>query len=349
MAHGAGVQETPQAGARRALPTSRLDLDGGADGERRWLRNHRSWARAVIYGLIAALGWGTSAVAATNAARRAGTYIAVLTGQGVGVAVLVTLAVVLRSSLAPIGVTTAIGLAGAGLLGLLGYLTFYRALEYGNAVGLVSAISATYGGIATLLAVVVLGEHIGGTGAAGVVLAVTGVAMATAFSQASAQAPPVAVAEPIVGVAPAPSRARHLSRAGIPLALASAAAYGVGGFLLGSYSARAGALGSALVAHGTSVTVLLLALPFLARKKAWRASPSSMTWAVAAGLTDVVGLLAFTRGGQAGQVAVTAAVSSVFPAIPLLGGLIMFGERLGRWQLLGIALIIAGLVLIGLR
>jgi drug/metabolite transporter (DMT)-like permease len=333
----------PQAGASRALPISRLDLDGGADGERRWLRDHRSWARAVIYGLIAALGWGTSAVAATNAARRAGTYIAVLTGQGVGVAVLVMLAVLLRSSLAAIGVTTAIGLAGAGLLGLLGYLTFYRALEYGNAVGLVSAISATYGGIATLLAVIVLGEHIGGTGAAGVVLAVTGVAMATAFSQASAQAPP------IVGVAPAPSRARNLSRAGIPLALASAAAYGVGGFLLGGYSARAGALGSALVAHSTSVTVLLLALPFLARKKAWRASPSGMTWAVAAGLTDVVGLLAFTRGGQAGQVAVTAAVSSVFPAIPLLGGLIMFGERLGRWQLLGITLIIAGLVLIGLR
>jgi drug/metabolite transporter (DMT)-like permease len=303
----------------------------------------------VIYGLFAALGWGTSAVLATNAARRAGTYIAVLTGQGVGVAVLVILAVFLRSSLAAIDATTAIGLAGAGLLGLAGYLTFYRALEYGSAVGLVSAISATYGGITTLLAVIVLGEHIGGIGAAGVVLAVTGVAMATAFSHASAQAPPIAVAEPMVGVAPAPSRVRNLSRAGIPLALASAAAYGVGGFLLGDYSARAGALGSALVAHSTSVTVLLLALPFLGRKKAWRASPSGMSWAVAAGLTDLVGLLAFTRGGQVGQVAVTAAVSSVFPAIPLIGGLIMFGERLGRWQLAGITLIIAGLVLIGLR
>jgi len=113
-------------------------------------------------------------------------------------------------------------------------------------------------------------------------------------------------------------------------------------------SARAGALGSALVAHGASVTVLVLALPFLGRKQAWRASASGLTWAVAAGLTDVVGLLAFSRGGQAGQVAVTAAVSSVYPAIPLLAGLVMFGERLGRWQLLGVILIIVGLVLIGL-
>jgi len=307
-----------------------------------------SGAGSVIYGLIAAIGWGTSAIAATNAARRAGTYIAVLSGQGVGVAVLVILAAFLHPSLGAIDLATAIGLVGAGLLGLLGYLTFYRALEYGGAVGLTSAISATYGGITTLLAVIVLGEHIGGFGAAGVVLAVTGIALASAYSSAGAETPPIAVAEPIVGVAPGPSRGRRLSRAGVPLALASALTYGIGGFLLGGYSARAGALGSALVAHGASVTALLLALPFLGRVKAWRAGASGMVWAVAAGLTDVVGLLAFSRGGQAGQVAVTAAVSSVYPAIPLLAGLVMFGERLGRWQLLGVILIIAGLVLIGL-
>jgi len=302
----------------------------------------------VIYGSIAALGWGFSAIAATNAARRAGTYIAVLSGQGVGVAVLVILAVFLHTSLDAIDAAAAIALVGAGLLGLLGYLTFYRALETGGAVGLISAISATYGGITTLLAVIVLGEHIGGSGAAGVVLAVTGVAIASAYSQAGAQAPAIAVAEPIVGVAPWPSRVRGLTRAGVPLALASAVTYGVGGFLLGDYSARAGALGSALVAHGASVTVLLLALPFLGRRQAWRTSGSSLVWATAAGLTDVVGLLAFSRGGQAGQVAVTAAVSSVYPAIPLVGGLVMFGERLGRRQVLGITLIIAGLVLLGL-
>ena len=91
-------------------------------------------------------------------ARRAGTYIAVLSGQGIGVAVLVVLAAFLRPSLGAIDPATAIGLVAAGLLGLLGYLTFYRALEYGGAVGLTSAISATYGGITTLLAVFVLGE-----------------------------------------------------------------------------------------------------------------------------------------------------------------------------------------------
>ena len=303
---------------------------------------------SVIYGLVAAAGWGLSAVAATHAARRAGTYIAVLCGQGLGVIVLLLLTAVLHSSFAAVTGNVAAALAGAGLLGLLGYLTFYRALEYGGAVGLVSAISATYGGVTTVLAVILLGEHLGAYGTVGVALAVAGVAMASVHSPATAEASPVAVGEPIVGVAPAPSRIRNLSRAGIPLAFASALTYGAGGFLLGDYSARAGWLTSALLAHGSSVTALLIALPFLARRKPSRPAASAVGWAAAAGLTDVVGLLAFSRGGSAGQVAVTAAVSSVYPAIPLVAGLVIFGERLGRRQIAGVGLIVGGLVLIGL-
>src|SRR5215510_3063648 len=121
----------------------------------------------VIYGLIAAIGWGTSAIAATNAARRAGTYISVLSGQGIGVLVLVLLAAFRRPPLATLPGPAVAGLAGAGLLGLLGYLTFYRALEYGGAVGLVSAISATYGGVTTVPAVILLGEHLGAYGTVG--------------------------------------------------------------------------------------------------------------------------------------------------------------------------------------
>jgi len=301
----------------------------------------------VVYGLIAALGWGLSAVAATNAARRAGTYLAVLCGQGLGVLVLILLAALLRPSFAAADGTVALGLAGAGLLGLVGYLAFYRALEYGGAVGLVSAISATYGGVTTVLAVVGLGERITGAGALGVALAVAGIALAAARPARAAEAS-VAVGEPIVGVAPAPSRIRSLSRAGVPLAIVSALAYGVGGFLLGEYAAPAGWLVAALVAHGASVTALLIALPLLARRKASRGSASGVIWAAAAGLTDAVGLLAFARGGQAGQVAVTAAVSSVYPVIPLVAGILLFGEQLTRRQLAGVAGIIAGLVLIGL-
>lgn len=302
----------------------------------------------MIYGLVAGVAWGLSAVAATNAARRAGSYLAVLVGQGLGVVVLLVLTAALRPSFGAVTGQVAMGLAGAGLLGLLGYLAFYRAVEYGGAVGLVSAINATYGGVTTALAVIVLGEHLTARGTAGVVLAVAGVAMASARPRRVTGAPPIAVGEPIVGVAPAPSRIRSLSRAGIPLAIASALTYGAGGFLLGDYSARAGWLTSALVAHGCSVTALLVGLPFLGRRMPLRPSASGAVWAAAAGLTDAAGLLAFSRGGSVGQVAVTAAVSSVYPAIPLVAGLALFGERLGRRQLAGVGFIVLGLVLLGL-
>lgn len=300
----------------------------------------------MVYGLIAALGWGLSAVAATNAARRAGTYLAVLCGQGVGVVVLLALTALVQPSFAAASAGVVLSLAGSGLLGLIGYLAFYRALEYGGAVGLVSAISATYGGVTTILAVAVLGERLGVAGAVGVALAVAGIAVAAA-QQAAGEPAPVAVGEPIVGIAPGPSRIRRMSRAGVPLAIACALAYGLGGFLLGKNSAHAGWLVAALVAHGASITVLLMALPLLGRPKAWRGSASGVMWAGAAGLTDAVGLLAFSRGGQVGQVAVTAAVSSVYPVIPLIAGILLFGEHLTRRQLTGVAAIIAGLILIG--
>ena len=141
------------------------------------------------YGLIAAVMWGLSAVAAAKAARRTGTYLAVLCGQGLGVLSLLALAAVVRPSFAAVDGAVALHLAGAGLVGLVGYLCYYRAIEDGP-VGLGSAISSTYGGIAALLAVIVLGERLGVIGIAGVVLAVAGVAMAIA--RATGATPPEA-------------------------------------------------------------------------------------------------------------------------------------------------------------
>jgi drug/metabolite transporter (DMT)-like permease len=45
---------------------------------------------------------------------------------------------------------------------------------------------------------------------------------------------------------------------------------------------------------------------------------------------------------------VTAATSSAYPVIPLVGGLLIFHERLMRQQVGGAILIVAGLILLGL-
>jgi len=453
----------------------------------------------VTYGLIAAVAWGLSTVAAAGAARQLGTYYAVLISQVLGLAGLGALAVVRHPLLAP-GARPLAGLAAAGVLGLLGWVCYYRALETGP-VGLVSALGACYGGVTALLAVTVLGERIGVTGDAGVVLATAGVALAAARTNpkpatvgpdaatpaAGMHPKPVAAASdaatPAAGTvspplrqpamtalaapgAPAPwtrdrdpdlertdvlgtwlpeagppeagppeadraarrrarrsasphsgppqaggphprprqtglqragaswramqpasrpadrppSRARRLrarrprsrrsgtahsdmpqnkapqagvrrkllARPGATMALASALIYGAGAFLLGHYSVREGWLAATLVTYATSVLALAAALPFAGRRRAPWPGARSLTWAVAAGVTEVIALLAFARGGQAGQVAVTAAVSSLSPALVLAAGYLVFRERLSARQLFGATCIMAGLVLLGL-
>jgi drug/metabolite transporter (DMT)-like permease len=309
----------------------------------------------VTYGLIAALAWGISTIAAAWAARQVGTYMTLLVSQLVGAGFLGLLAVMMRPSLAGLDGLALPGLAGAGLLGLVGWLTYYKALEDGP-VGVVSAIAATYGGVAAVLAVLVLGERLGLSGGAGVILAVGGVGLAAARS-------------------PGGLAAGAIARSGILLALVSAATYGVGSFLLGAISAQVGWLPAALVAYGSSVAVLVVVLPFRragGRRGGVAPRPDSrpsatgdgepdtasgrgrpgyrpgLGWATAAGLTEAVALAAFSRGGQAGQVAVTAAVSSLYPIIPLAAGGVVFHERLSWRQVLGVACIIAGLVMISL-
>lgn len=92
---------------------------------------------------------------------------------------------------------------------------------------------------------------------------------------------------------------------------------------------------------------------------------------VLAGVVAVIGYLAMYRGLESGHVGLvsaisacyggvialpsvsllherlTAAVSSAYPVIPLIGGLPFFRERLMRQQFGGALLILAGLVLLG--
>jgi bacterial/archaeal transporter family protein len=303
-----------------------------------------------MYGLIAALAWGISTIAAAHAARRMGTYNAVLVSQVLGLTMLVVLTAILRPSLAAVDGRTAGGLAAAGVLGLLGWLSYYRALEHGP-VGLVSAVGATYGGVTALLAVAVLGESIGGIGGTGIVLAVGGAAMAAARASDAAPStvPACDGAAVLTRSLPRLGFVRpSIAQPGIPLALMSALTYGIGAFLLGQYSVRAGWLPSTLVAYTASVLALLLALPFLGKPMATGSRSSGLMWAAAAGVTEVAALLAFSRGGQVGEVAVTAAVSSLYPALALAAGIVMFRERLSSRQVVGVSCIAAGVVMLSL-
>jgi drug/metabolite transporter (DMT)-like permease len=283
----------------------------------------------MTYGLLSALSWGVSTLLAAVAARRIGALRTVVFGEAAGLAGYWTVFLLGHFSFRGLGSGTAWLLVLAGVVGVVGYLAMYRGLESGH-VGLVSAISACYGGVIVVLSVVLLHERLTAAAVAGIVATVAGVMLA--------------VTRRVGSSAPAAGT----SAIGVAFGLTAALTYGVAGFMIGRYSVSLGWLVPVVVARGGAMVLLLAVLATPLRSPAVPRLGPGLAWALAAGLADAAGLVFFTRGDQVGLVAVTAAVSSAYPVIPLIGGLLLFRERLLLQQAGGALLILAGLVLLGL-
>jgi uncharacterized membrane protein len=279
----------------------------------------------MTYGLLAALSWGVATLGAAMAARRIGAFRTVVIGEAAGLTGYVTLFVLGHFSLRGVGPVAWVLLL-AGIVGVGGYLALYRGLESGH-IGLVSAISASYGGIIALLSVLLLGERLTVAAAVGITLTVAGVVLASGR---------------------AGSATRETARAaGIAFGLIAALCYGVGGFLLGRYARDFAWLVPVIVARAGAMVFLLGLMATPLRRFPTRRIGPGVAWAVGAGLADAAGLVFFIRGDQVGLMAITGAVSSAYPIIPLIGGLVLLRERMARLQAGGAVLILAGLVLLG--
>jgi drug/metabolite transporter (DMT)-like permease len=65
-------------------------------------------------------------------------------------------------------------------------------------------------------------------------------------------------------------------------------------------------------------------------------------------VVDVFGLISYSRGSELGLVSIVSAASAAFPLVPVAGGIVLFQERPAITQFLGVALVIGGLILLGL-
>ena len=294
----------------------------------------------MTYGSLCALCWGISTLLAAVAARRIGALRTVVLGEAAALVSYLLVFIFGHFSLNGVG-DSAWLLILAGLIGVCGYLALYRGLESGH-VGLVSAISACYGGVIALLSVVLLRERLTAAAVAGIVATVAGVMLAVMRRQAVLE-------EEAVAPEGTASAARVKAPAiGAAFGMAAALCYGVGGFMIGRYTRDLGWLAPVVVARCGAMVLLLGLLATPLRGPAGARLTQGLPWALAAGLVDAAGLVCFARGDQVGLVSVTAAVSSAYPLISLVGGLLFFRERLRPQQVGGAVLLLAGLVLLGL-
>ncbi len=287
----------------------------------------------MIYGLVAALGWGLSDLWAAISGRRIGSGRTVVVAQ-VAAAVVVSLLVLLvQPDLSKIP-TVAPWLVPNAFIGAAAFATLYRGLQLGP-IAVVSPVLASYAVVPVILSVVLLGETLGGWEVVGVVVTIAGAALTSTDPRALR----------------AGTRTRP---AGLSWAIVSTLLFGVATYVMGWSAQRAGFLPSLWFGRLTMMSVFLVAALILrlrtrstGTEPAPRASSSALRFAALVGVVELVGTMSYARGAEVGLVSIVTAASATYPLIPVLGGVMLLHERPVPTQYLGVAMVIGGLVLLG--
>ncbi len=284
----------------------------------------------MIFGLTTAVAWGLSDLLAAVVGRRIGSFRTLIIAQVTGLVLCLAWWVAARPPIGRLDAGAVAALAAAGALAAAAYVALYRGLELGP-VALVSPIVSAYAAGPVILAVVVLHEHLSALGAGGAATTLAGAVLACTNPHALRSGRPRA-------------------RTGIPHAILAMAGFAIGAFVIAAFARPLGWFAPVALSRTAGLVTLASAPLIVPRLTAARAdSPSrgALLLAAAVGALDIGGVAIFARASQLGLVALVAAVSATFPLIPVLGGVALFGERLARSQVVGVALVIGGLVLLG--
>ena len=266
----------------------------------------------ILAGLTAALCWGLSTVVASRSTRILGSQqaLAYVFGLGLPIVLVAALATGLPAHAGPRSLSWAVL---AGVASAVGLSLMYQALRLGK-VGVVAPIASTEGALAALFAIA-LGERL-----------TVGVAISLAV---------VAVGVVVVTMR---GRASDVHLRPSAFALAAACCFGVG--LVGSSRAgdTLGPFWTILVARIIGVAIVVG--PLVARGSL--RLPGRAWWMVTfSAVAELVGFTAFVAGSHR-SVAIPAVLASQFAAIAAVTSYFVFGERIGRRQIAGALVIIAG-------
>jgi uncharacterized membrane protein len=284
----------------------------------------------VIYGLAAALGWGLADFLGAVSSRRIGSFAAVVSGQLLSAAFMTIVFAFAGGTLGSIhGLLWFVALNGVA--SMIAYASHFRALQLGP-VAVVSPIGAGYAVVGVVLSFLILGERPSAVAVVGMVVVVVGTMLVTTDIRAL-------------------RAGLHERAPGLPWAFVSALTFGVAGFLLGYTVKRSGDWIVALWASRVALVTAFAPFILIRRKDlraVWPATGLGVGVALLAGLADILGVTSYSAGAQAGFVSIVLAASAVFPVVAVALSVRLLGERLVLNQLAGIALVVGGLLMLGL-
>jgi drug/metabolite transporter (DMT)-like permease len=287
--------------------------------------------------LIAALCWGSTDVMGTIGGRRLGSLPVIAIAQASSLAITAVVALGLRLQLP--SDPFVLLLAGVfGVVAAAAYLSFFTALRIGP-LAVVSPVVAAYGGLTVLLAVLVRGETLHPIQALGAVLATAGVVLTGIVFDGGWRG------TRIVGRGVLFSLVAMFLFAVLTVGLATPIR--IAGWLPVLLASR---VANALTIW-TVLVVVVVARPrgseTLLATTAGRTNRAVLA-AVAAGVLDIVGFVAFAIGLERAPTWIVGLASSFGPVVAVIVAVVLWGERLRASQWVGLAGIAAGLVAVAL-
>jgi drug/metabolite transporter (DMT)-like permease len=214
-------------------------------------------------------------------------------------------------------------LGGIGNAG--GLLLSYRALRVGQ-VGIVAPIVSTEGAVTALVALLA-GESLSVAVAATLAVIAGGVVLS---ASSGGDAPRAGAVEPAA------------ARRAALYATGAALTFGVSLYGTGRISGELPVAWVVLPARLAGVVAVALPLLLAGRLRLTRPAAPLV---VAAGLGEVLGFASFAAGAPHG-IAVAAVLASQFAAIAAVLAFVLFGERLARIQVAGVAAIVSGVAVL---
>jgi drug/metabolite transporter (DMT)-like permease len=310
--------------AEARAPGQRQPRASGTGGERakRAACHTRASMVAIAGGLGAALSWAIATLASSRSSRMIGAVSVI--GWVMAVGLVASIGPALAAGPYPLGLPELAALLVVGVTYNGGLLLTYAGLSIGR-VSIVAPIVATEGAVAALISVA-LGEPLALTTAILLVAIAVGVVLA-AFERA----------------ADAQSDARRgdaaANRRAVFLAIAAAGTFSIGLVTAGRLG-EAGMPPAWVILAARSLGTLAIAAP-LALLGRLRLTRPAVPLVLVAGVLEALGSGLYVVAASEG-IATAAVMSSQFAAIAAVAAFFLFGERLQRIQLVGVAMIALG-------
>jgi uncharacterized membrane protein len=280
----------------------------------------------VIWGLLAALGWGSADLGATVGGRRIGSFPTVIIAQFFSAIATVLILLVSGESLDGLGAIAWI-LVINGVVTASAYYMHYHALELGPMV-VVSPIGASYAVVGVGLAVVLLDERPGLLALIGAIVTILGV-MLTSTDLPKLRA------------------GTHGRPPGLWWAVGAAICFGIAAFTLGRAAQLVGWV-PGLAASRIAQVICFAPLVLVRRRELVGLAAAGVGFALLTGLADLLGVITYSIGAERGYLSIVLAASAVFPMIAVAGSVAFLGERPVFNQYVGVGVVAIGLTLLGL-